>query len=110
MAAIKGGLGVGVINLSVSDNTILAVTERIKVETATLYNTNTVTATVTVFSSPDLTSVSGDQVDVKVLGANDTLDIGGIIGQGYTDNLIYVVDVTGVNAQLTYTQYSGNSV
>lgn len=112
MATIKTGLGTGVIAVLAADTTILDITDRVTMSGCVLHNTNTVQVVITCYISPDLTSASGKVVDKITMAADDTLDVGGIIGNGYAspDNIIFVGDLTGVNATTTYTQYIGASV
>ncbi len=110
---ITGNVGTGTISVGTSDTTLLdpdsGDRDRAAVSAAWLHNDGSAGGNVTVeiFVSPDLTSASGERVDRYVVGDNASVDISGIIGQGFsaTGNIIAKADVTGAIAYLTITEY-----
>ncbi len=110
--AIKGNVGLGVINILASDTTLIDLTaDRAAITAASLHNTNAATVTVTVYISPDLTSASGYAIDYISLATNETKSITGLVMQGIsnTENIIAVASLTGVNALITISEYTGGS-
>ncbi len=113
--AIKGNVGTGAISVLVTDTTLLdpdaGDRERAAVTAAYLHNTSGSTVIVEIFVSPDLTSAAGKRIDYYSIGTNASVDISGIIGQGFstTGNIIAKGDGTGVNAYLTIVEYDGGS-
>ncbi len=113
--AIKGNVGTGIIAILASDTTLLdaasGTRERAAVTAAYMHNTSASTVTVNIYISPDLTSASGAIIDTYSMNAGSTMDISGIIGQGFgpTNNIIAVGSGTGINAYLTIIEYTAGS-
>lgn len=110
---IKANVDFGVVSLAVGDNTVIdssARGDRYAVTAISAHNTGVVTITVTFYESPDATSASGEQLDVVEIGANEQKDINGIIGQGYTQNIIAVPSTAGVNIKSSGIDYTGSDV
>lgn len=112
--AIKSNVGIPLVPIAVTDTTLLnpiAPVERISVTACSLHNTNGAARTVTIWVSPNLTSVSGSKVAVYSIGPNESVDVEEIIGQGYSvgRNIIAQASGVGVNASSTVTQYDGGS-
>ena len=113
--AIKGNVGLGIINILTTDTVLLnpddGDRERAAVSAAYIHNDGGVTIIVEIYISPDLTSASGDRIDYYSIADNESVDISGIIAQGFgaTDNIIAVADVVGCNAYRTIVEYTGGS-
>lgn len=105
---IKTKLTTGTIDILAADTVIHETSDRIAVSAFTCYST--AAATVTFYSSPDLTSASGDVIAKQIFAIDDTTDISPIISLGFTENIIAVGDAVGVNATASYTQYTGDDV
>lgn len=113
--AIKGNVGLGVIPVLTTDTVLLETDdgsrERVAVSASYLHNDGGVTIIIEIFVSPDLTSASGDRIDYYSIADNESVDISGIIAQGFgsTENIIAVADVVGCNALTTIVEYTGGS-
>ena len=57
-------------------------------------------------------SANGDRVEKITLGVDEESDVNSIIGQALIapSRIICVADVSGVNSQITYTQFTGDDV
>ncbi|MAF43428.1 MAG: hypothetical protein CMI54_04565 [Parcubacteria group bacterium] len=112
--AIKSNVDFGLVELTVvGDNTVVNSSnrgDRYAVSAMSIYNTTGASINVQIYESPNLTSASGVLVDEYDVGANDQVDVLGVIGQGYTDNLIAVPDATGTNIKTSGIDYSGADV
>ena len=102
----------GVIPVLASDTVILTVLGKAGVSAFNVHNTTATDKTVTFYSSPDITSASGDRVGQIVLALNESADVNEIVGQTYNDSqrIIAVASATGVNASLTYDEFSGSDI
>lgn len=112
--SIKSNVGIPLVSIAVTDTTLLnpvAPVERIAVTACVLHNTNAAARTVTLWESPNLTSASGVEIAVYVIGPDESVDVEEIIGQGYAvgRNIIAQASGTGVNAVSTVTQYDAGS-
>lgn len=113
--AVKANQSDGVIDVALSDTTILQPTGvRYAVTAAFLTNTASAARNIIVYESPDLTSASGKPVAYITLDSQEALPIEEVIGQSYRigTNLIAVAQNGSsgdVKARLTYTAYSGDS-
>lgn len=114
--AIKGNVGLGVVDIGVTDTTLLnpsAPVERVSVGAFSVHNDGSAGGNVTVeiFISPNATSASGKRVAYYVIRDNESVDINELIGEGLADTqfLIAKADVTGANAHVTVTEYDSGS-
>ena len=109
--SIRSNLGAGVVNVTVVDTILFepdVSIDRYHISACNVYNTTVSTLTLSVYVSPDLTSASGNLVDVVTIGSGSEVDINAIIGQGYEQqNIIVQGSALGLNASLTRTEYSG---
>ena len=107
--AIKVGLGTGVVNILTTDTVIFSPVsiDRYEISAFNIHNTTGVAIIVSVYVSPDSTSASGDKIQQVSVGADASVDINGVIGQGYTtDNIIAVAAAVGLNASLSRTEFT----
>ena len=108
--AIFGNVGLGVEDVLAGDTVLMqpSASQRWAITGASFYNDTGAAVTITLFSSPDGTSASGDQVDSFSVPANDSVEPPSILGQGYAngENLIAVGSAIGVNASLTVAKYT----
>jgi hypothetical protein len=108
--AIRGNVGLAPISVIAGDTIILEPVsgdiERVAVSGFSLHNTFAGNITVTVYESPDLTSASGISVAKYVLAQDESVDVNECIGQGYVRNIIAVASGVGVNAKVSYTEYT----
>mgnify|MGYP003664229656 CR=1 FL=1 len=88
----------------------VATDERISVSGWFVHATSA--ADLEIYSSPNLTSASGDLIYKKTYAIDDTLDVSQLIDSGFKEgeNLIAVASVAGLNTTMTYTLYTGNDV
>lgn len=107
---IKSGIGTGVIPILDTDTTVLLTSDRVVVTACNCHNTTGGTLNISVHISADEISANGEEVATLSIAAGENQDIGAIIGEGQTDNIIMVADFVGVNCTTTYTQFSGDSV
>ena len=115
--SIKGNVGQALVDLAAfgNDTVILDFADRVAVSALSIHNTTAASREIYFFESTDQTSANGERIAVHTLAGEASVDVGEIIGQGYssTQNIIAVVQTTGalgdVNAKLSYTQYTGTS-
>lgn len=110
--SIKGNVGLGTISVLAGDTTIIdqnAPVTRYAIGAFSLHNTTAAAVTVTVFTSPNLTSASGKRVASYSVPGNQSVDVVELIGQGFpiATNVIAVGSGVGVNATASITQYDG---
>ncbi len=110
--AIKTGLSNDVVAVLAADTVIYTVSTDTRAKVEAFNAHATAAATVTFYISPDDTSASGDVVGSYTFALGEDLDINALVGQGYDagKRIIAVADVTGVNASLTYTLWTGDQV
>lgn len=102
----------GVTDIAAADTTISNPTDnRIAITAFSIHNTTAVSVTVDIYESPDLTSASGKRVAQYAVGANASVDVAEVIGQGYVvgENIIAVGSAVGTNARYTFTDYTNAS-
>jgi hypothetical protein len=112
--AILGNVSGGVVDILTTDTIVLSTpsgSDRIASNASSLHNTTGGTVNVSFYESSDGTSAGGKRVEVVAVSANDTIDVNGLIGQGYSgaESIVAVADVVGSNIKFTYTKYSGES-
>lgn len=113
--AIKSNVSIPITDVLTTDTTVLnpiAPIERLVCTAMSLHNTSaSLNTTVTLYSSPNLTSASGKEVAVYSIGPLSSVDVNEIIGQGYPvgRNIIAKSNNLGVNIMSTVTTYDGGS-
>ena len=105
---IKSRLSGLTIDIGATDTAIHSTTDRIAVSGLSCYST--AATSVTFYVSPDLTTASGEILTVVDFLAGESKTVSALTGMGFTDNIIAVAGLVGVNATLTYTQYSGDDI
>lgn len=110
--AIKSKNPTGVISVGTSDTVLFTPTDKVGIEAFNLHNTTATEIVVSVYISSDNTSVNGDRVDQVTVYANSETDVNSVIGQALLapSRIVCVADSTGVNSQITYTQFTGDDV
>lgn len=106
------GRTVGTIDLggASADIPIIDTTDAIGVNAFNIKNNSAAGRVIDIYSSPNLISASGTKVATLTLAAGKSGDVGEVIGQNYTDNIIAVADGTDCDATMSYTQYDGDDV
>ncbi len=115
--SIIGNVGIltADINAEGVDTVVFDFTNRIAVSAFSIHNTLEFSRKVSVYASTDLTSANGKRVAVYEFSPDESFDINEVIGQGYDEeNIIVVQDTSGgaagdLNFKLTYTNYTGGS-
>jgi hypothetical protein len=110
--SIKGNVGNSVTTIGAGDQVVYeqpVTVERYAITAFNIFNNSASAVTVNLFSSPDLTSASGEKVAQYSIPANSDIDINALIGQGYMGfNIIATASTGGVlNASITLTAYDG---
>lgn len=111
---IRGNLQLGTVDIGTTDTVLiqtLAPLTRQAITAFTLHETAAAAVSVSFYSSPDLTSASGDRIAVIALAADETLIVSELIDQSFPVgfNLIAVADVVGSNCTITVAEYDGDS-
>ena len=111
--AIKGNVGNFVIDILDTELMIFQVpgaADRAVIGAMSLHNTSAVTVVVQLYESTDTTIASGKRVALLTVDADSSADVIECIGQGYSStNLVAIADLVGVNAKITYTEYTAGS-
>ena len=102
----------GTVDILAADTVIYTVQDGERIAVSHFGCDSTAATTVTYFRSPNDTSASGNRLDSQVFAVDETFDIGGVVGAGFTagERIIAVGLATGVNATMAYTLYNGDDV
>jgi hypothetical protein len=109
---IKNGLSNGTIDILATDTVIFDVATATRILISEFSCDPTAATSVSFYRSPDLTSASGKRLGDVSFSIDGTVDIGFLIGQGFSfgQNIIAIAVATGVNATMTYALFDGDSV